>query len=123
MARILVVDDEADFCQLLKKILVDEHHDVAIAGDGLVALDYIQEGAFELLITDLIMPEKEGLEVILDVKKWHPSIKIIAMTGGGYGNAHEYLSWAKSFGVQRTLSKPFSRDELILAVQSALNSQ
>ena len=122
MAQILVVDDEAGFCQLLKSILVDEHHDVAVANDGVIALEYIQAGSFELLITDLIMPKKEGLEVILDVRKWHPNIKIIAMTGGGYGNASEYLSWAKTFGVNKTLTKPFSRDELLLAVNTALGS-
>lgn len=122
MAQILVVDDEPGFCQLLQKILVDEHHDVAVACDGAVALEFIQVGAFDLLVTDLIMPEKEGLEVILDVRKWHPNIKIIAMTGGGYGNASEYLSWAKAFGVNKTLTKPFSRDELLLAVNTALGS-
>ena len=122
MAQILVVDDEDGFCQLLKRILVDEHHDVAVASDGVMALQYIQEGSFDLLVTDLIMPEKEGLEVILDVRKWHPNIKIIAMTGGGYGDASQYLSWAKSFGVHQTLTKPFSRDELLLAVNTALAS-
>jgi len=122
MARILIVDDDSSIRRLIESILLLEKHEVVSACDGNEALQLVEGSPFDLIITDLIMPEKEGLEVIRDIRKNHPEIKIIAMTGGGYGSAADYLSWAKAFGVHQTLMKPFSRSEIVEAVADSLSA-
>lgn len=120
MARILVVDDDAPIRNLVQTILATDGHEVFCAGDGKEAIRFLQESPFDLVITDLIMPEMEGLEMIRKVRKQRPELKIIAMTGGGYGSARDYLTWAKAFGVDQTIMKPFSRAELLEAVTGTL---
>jgi len=74
------------------------------------------------VITDLIMPEKEGLETITELRERHPGIKIIAMSGGGRLNNDDYLYMARKFGAACTLAKPFSREELKAALAKAFQS-
>jgi two-component system response regulator AtoC len=119
MAHILLVDDDPQIRRVIETILSLENHEVCCASDGSEALQLIQQVPFDLVITDLIMPETEGLAMIREVRKTHPALYIIAMTGGGYGSAAEYLSWARALGVQQTLAKPFSRDEIVAAVAEA----
>ena len=120
MAQILLVDDEIEFRDLLKNILTLEMHSVVCAGDGNEALKLFSQQTFDVVITDLVMPDKEGFEVIMEIRKLSPSIKIIAMTGGGFASASSYLSIAQAFGVNKTLAKPFSRDELLHAIAITL---
>ena len=123
MARILLVDDEISIRRLLQTILAHEGHEVTTACDGNEGLSLVNLAIFDLVITDLIMPDKEGLEMIREIRKSHPNLKIIAMTGGGHGNPTEYLTWAKAFGVQETVLKPFTRDEMVTAVRSTLGTE
>ncbi len=117
MARILLVDDEETFRVTLAKILQLEKHEVTTAADGAEALKLVMRGQFDLVITDLVMPEKEGLETILELRKLVPGMKIIAMSGGGRGNAYDYLKIASKMGAARSLAKPFTKAEIIQAIR------
>jgi len=119
MARILLVDDDEDFRCLLLSILAGENNSVVCAANGVEAIEHFRAQSFDLVITDLVMPEKEGIETIIELRKTHPRVRIIAMTGGS-ANAAIYLQLADSFGVSRTLTKPFTRSDLLAAVASVL---
>lgn len=120
MATILVVEDEEAFRLMLTEMLKREGHSVMTAANGREAIALAQCNAFDLVITDLIMPEKEGIETILDLRKIAPGVRIIAMSGGGRGSARDYLHAAAQLGASQTLSKPFSRSQLLDAIAAAL---
>ena len=121
MARILLVDDNEEFKRLLLGILLTESHDVTCAGDGNEAIREVRSAPFDLVITDLVMPNKEGLETIREIRAKNPSIKIIAMTGGSKYSASS-LSMADAFGASKTLIKPFSCDAFKSAVSTTLEA-
>ena len=83
MARILIVDDDIMFLSLLRDLLAPEGHDILEATNGIEALDIFREASVDLVVTDIVMPEKEGLQTILELKKESPTSKIIAISGGG----------------------------------------
>ena len=83
MARILVIDDEPYILLMLKKMLEKDGHEVDMALNGMEGIKLFEKNRFDLLITDIIMPEKEGLEIIMELKKENPGLKIIAISGGG----------------------------------------
>ena len=120
MARILLVDDNVGFRNMVAMVLEGENHAVFCAGNGNDALKTFALMPFDLVITDLVMPDKEGLELIIELRKESPNGKIIAMTGGGQQKSDTYLSMAKAFGVAKTLMKPFPSEVLLAAVDSAL---
>mgnify|MGYP001486876547 FL=1 len=119
MARILVVDDEEGIRTLIRNMLVREGHQVTTACDGVEALRVVDSQAVDLVITDLIMPEMEGVEMISELRRRFPAIKIIAMSGGGMGGAVDYLRLAKALGAGQTLAKPFTREVLLKMVEAA----
>lgn len=120
MARILLVDDEEIVLRLFETVLELDHHDVTTASDGNGALAAVTNGAFDLVITDLVMPDKEGIETIVELRKLRPDLPIIAMSGGGRGNAADYLDMAAKLGARKTLAKPFSTQALLDAVNDVL---
>ncbi|MCD4664648.1 MAG: response regulator [Bacteroidales bacterium] len=122
MAHILVVDDDIDIRLMLKKMLERENHNVSLAENGIAAIKLIEEKQPDILITDLIMPEKEGIEIILEVRKKYPHIKVIAISGGGRLGPSGYLRLAKGVGARHTLTKPFTHDELFFAVNDLLEN-
>lgn len=122
MAKILLVDDEKPLREVLGAILSRENHAVITAPNGKEALRFLDAQTFDLTITDLIMPEKEGIETIMEIRRSHPGTKIIAMTGGGQWNARDYLSAARKLGASRTLAKPFSRRDFLDTVDDVLSS-
>ena len=101
-------------------MLSDAGYTVTTASGGVEALKLIHNNPFDLVITDLIMPDKEGLEIIMALCRHTPRPKIIAMSGGGRIDAKEYLAPARLLGAQRTLAKPFSNAELLEAVAQVL---
>lgn len=121
MARILVVDDDFEFSDLIQSILEAEGHIVEAIPDGSKVISKFRSAPYEIIVLDLIMPNKDGLEVLIELKKLNLHPKVIAVSGGGYGNAADYLSWAKTLGVDFTLQKPFSKDEFLAAVQACLS--
>src|SRR5262245_1629923 len=117
---ILVIDDEEPVRAVLRQMLEKEGYKVEEAPDGAVGMSLLQDHPIDLVITDLFMPEKEGIETMREVRKSFPQVKIIAMSGGGRMAKLDFLPMAESFGAQRTLAKPFERKELLEAVRAVL---
>jgi len=118
--RILVVDDEEQVRTIIRQMLESSRYEVIEAPDGKVALWLFKEKPADLIIADLIMPEKEGLETIEELRKDYPDAKIIAISGGGLGDKGQYLDMAKESGADSTLAKPFEKEALLNAVKEAL---
>jgi DNA-binding NtrC family response regulator len=107
--RILVVDDEEDARLALAKILVNEGYDVASAGNGIEALDFLRKRDFELIITDLNMPEMNGLSFLRELNHSYPASNVIMITA--YGEVESYLE-AMTLGAFEYINKPFRYDDL-----------
>ena len=121
MARILVIDDEDLARFTLRKFLQSAGHIVLEAKDGKEGLALLNKDPCDLVITDIIMPEKEGLETILELRQANPCLPIIAISGGGWGGYSGYLEAAQSFGANCSLAKPFAQEELLGAVEGCLS--
>jgi len=120
MARILVVDDEEQVRGMLRKMLERAGHEVIDAPDGNVAARLYRENPADLMIVDVLMPEKDGLETIIDLRGDFPDAKIIAMSGGGITGRLDLLPAAKHLGAACTLKKPFKRQELVDTIERVL---
>ncbi len=120
MAKILVIDDEPSILLMIKKMLEKEGHEVDIALNGRDGLELFEKMKPELLITDIIMPQKEGLEIILELKKKYTGLKIIAISGGGRIGPEGYLPIAKHFGADMVFQKPLIQKEFVKAVSDLL---
>ena len=118
MAHILVIDDELQIRLMLRKLLEPEGYTITEAPDGIEGIKRYHENPADLIITDLIMPDKEGLETIMELKKENPAVKIIAMSGGGKNKPEGYLHLAKQFGAMETLEKPIRKEELLKAIKN-----
>lgn len=123
MARILVVDDDDQVRTLLCLTLERAGYEVTGAADGAEALRVFEQEPVELVITDIVMPEKEGLETIMEFRKRQPELKIIAISGGGRIGPEEYLSLAKDLGASKAITKPVEQAELIGTVKELLGEQ
>lgn len=117
---ILVVDDDPQIRKLVATILKREQHGVITAANGSLALEALENHAVDLVITDLIMPEKEGIETIMEIRQKHPEIPIIAMSGGGKLNPKTYLNIAKNIGAVATMTKPIDTAHLKSMVKEQL---
>jgi len=123
VSKILVIDDNEQIRDYLVKVLELEDYVVATAPNGKIGLEYFETDTADLIITDIIMPEKEGLETIMEIKRGHPDIKIIAISGGSNNMGPEYcLGMAKLLGANSVLEKPFSREILLDTIQKLLPS-
>ncbi|MDM8515385.1 response regulator [Desulfobacterales bacterium HSG16] len=118
MACILIVDDDESIRRMLTQMLERGGYEVFNAQDGNVALKMCDQTSFDLVITDLIMPEKEGIETIKEIKENFPTMNIIAMSGGGRIRPENYLKIAGSLGAACTLTKPIERKKLLAAVKA-----
>jgi CheY-like chemotaxis protein len=117
---ILLVDDDDQFRTMLSEVLTDAGYQVQEASNGQQALKLYESQPTDLVITDLVMPEKEGLEMIVEFRQLYSGAKIIAMSGGGRGGSQATLKMARAFGAQRVLAKPFSHQEILEAVSQVL---
>ncbi len=120
MARILIVDDEDEIRNMLRQMFEREGFEVVEAPDGKEALKIFRKEQTDLVITDIIMPEQEGLETIIKLKKEFPKVKIIAMSGGGIIEPEPYLNMAEKVGALRTFTKPVKREEILETVKDVL---
>ena len=120
MKRILVVDDEAQMRTMLAQMLADEGYEVQTAEHGEEGLAMVRQTRFDLVITDMIMPVKDGLKFIMELIKDYPDLKILAISGGGAIKADRYLTMAGYLGDIATLEKPFKRDRLLELVRQQL---
>jgi YesN/AraC family two-component response regulator len=122
MTRVLIIDDEAPIRSMLKLMLERDGYEVAEAPDGMEAIRIYRQNPADLIITDLIMPNQDGIGMIIALKKEFPDVKIIAMSGGGLNKPEGYLKGAKKLGAACTLTKPIDRDEMLRAIKDVLQS-
>ncbi len=120
MAHILLVDDEDALRSVLRRVLVREGHEVVEATNGREAMEQLRDKPFDLMITDLFMPQQDGLETILAVRRMQWKLPIIAISGGGSAAQFDMLRTATLFGAARVLIKPFRADEMLQAVREVL---
>ena len=121
MAKILVFDDEPSILLMIKKMLEKAGHEVDMALNGREGMELFEKNKPDLLITDIIMPEKEGLETIFELRRKYPELKIIAISGGGRIGPDGYLPSAKLFGADMVFQKPLIQKEFLQAVSLLLN--
>jgi CheY-like chemotaxis protein len=121
MARILVLDDDAVMREVLRAMLEAAGHEVIDAADGEAGMEIYRTQPTDLIVTDMIMPEKTGMEAIAELKQEFPDVKIIAISGGGEKSGpYSYLMMAKRLGAKRILMKPIKHQELVEAVSEVL---
>jgi len=124
MKRILLIDDDDGMRSVLTRTLKRAGYEVIPSANGHDGLERATDGSqIDLVITDLIMPGVEGVEVILNLKQLHPELRVIAISGGGRNSPARYLDIASMVGADATLAKPFSNDELLGVVRSILEDQ
>ena len=122
MKRILVIDDDTQIREMLREILEREGYQVEDAKNGREASAIHRNKPTDLVITDLIMPEQDGIETIMEFIEKYPTIKIIAISGGGRIGSHDYLEMAQALGAAKTFRKPFKRAEIVQAVSELIGS-
>jgi CheY-like chemotaxis protein len=120
MGKILVIDDDAGFCRMAEMILLRAGHEAVLAEDGNRGIACFKIHQPDLVVCDIIMPHKEGIETVRELRAMAPSIPIIAISGGTTGMGFKYLEMARKFGATSTLSKPFYPGELVRIVQDLL---
>ena len=120
MAHIILIEDCNHLRGTLKKTLEYEGHEVFEAQDGKAGEKLYREGCPELVITDIIMPNKDGIETIIELRRDFPGIKILAISGGGRIGSENYLDMAKSLGAHGILAKPFKQKDLLESVGKLL---
>ena len=120
MAYILLIDDDPDILKIFKQFLEIEGHSVVTASNGQMGIDIFRNDRADLIITDIVMPVKDGLKTIMELDKEFPEIKVIAISGGGVIEPDRYLALAECVGVKQTLTKPVTKKQLINAVNEVL---
>jgi DNA-binding NtrC family response regulator len=120
VSRILIIDDDVDIRRLLKVALEKDRHDILEASDGAEGLRRWRDERPDLVITDLVMPGKDGLDTLFEMVNLDPRVKVIAMTGGTWREAVDRLHDARLFGAVRTVAKPFTLSEMLRVVGEVL---
>ena len=119
--HILLVDDDEAVRSVLRRGLERAGYEVREAGEGGAALKLLASAPADLVITDLVMPDMEGIELILALRKTHPKLPVIAMSGGGRAvGPGSYLQIARACGAVKILAKPFATEQLLAALQELL---
>ncbi len=114
--RILIVDDNDEMRELLRLILETACHEIVEAANGRIALDLLGATPVDLVITDIIMPEMEGIDLIMTIRTRYPGVRIIAISGGGKIDPNLCLNMAGKLGADRILRKPFGKSAILAAV-------
>lgn len=115
---ILLIDDDDGMRLVIRRTLERDGYVVLESNNGKEGIEQLERGPVDLVITDMIMPDHEGLAVTLTLHKMHPSIPVIAISGGGQLAAEFHLKLATSAGASRVLAKPFSMEDLLGQVKS-----
>jgi len=123
LKRILVVDDEAQIRTMLTQMLELEGYEVHTAENGEDGLALVGRYTFDLVITDMIMPVKDGLKFIMELVRDYPDLKVLAISGGGAIKAERYLTMASYLGDIATLEKPFKREVLLDLVSKQIGGE
>ena len=122
MARVLVIDDEELARFTMREILEAAGHAVEEAKNGAQGISLQRSQQFDIVITDIIMPEKEGVQTIIELQRDFPTLPIIAISGGGRTRNLDFLKLAQQYGARKILPKPFSEEDLLNAVEDCLTS-
>jgi DNA-binding response OmpR family regulator len=120
MPGILLVEDDKELREMLRISLLRHKYSILEAENGKDAIAHFRPAVTDLVVTDLIMPEEDGLKVIMKLRELKPGLKIIAISGGGKAGPGSYLNMAKALGADAIFSKPFSINELIARIESLL---
>ncbi len=120
MDRVLIIDDEELVRVTVRQILENAGYEICEASDGRQALEDYKVSRPDLVITDIIMPDKEGIETIIELRAMDPDAKIIAISGGGRIGANDYLELAKRLGANQVIAKPLNSEKLLQAVETVM---
>lgn len=118
--RILVIDDDRHIRDMLSEMLEDSGYKVVTAENGHEGIKKYSGDDFELIIMDILMPEKEGIETYRELKRADSDVKVIAISGGGQIDAEQYLRMIRFFGVQHTFEKPVEKKKLLATIESII---
>jgi len=121
MPSILIIEDDIDLRRMLLRLLEREHYIIFEAGNGLEALNILYQYIPDLIITDIIMPDQDGIGTINTLRQKYPYIKIIAISGGGRMISKDYLKIAKMLGAHHVMQKPFDNQELLDKIKELIN--
>ena len=122
MANVMIIDDDNQMRSLLREAFLLAGIEAETAADGTEAMRILQSQSFKVVVTDIVMPDMDGFEMIFEMKKNHPGTAIIAISGGGRLNATDYLESARTFGAAAVFQKPLNRKALIAKVQELLTT-
>jgi CheY-like chemotaxis protein len=120
MATLLLIEDNVPLAEVMMQALQRAGHDVMTATTGRAGTDLLRVRAVDLVITDIVMPDQDGIETVIWIKENQPHVPVIAISGDSPRHARLYLSMTEKFGVVRTLLKPFTAEVLLSAVAEVL---
>jgi len=123
MARILVIDDDETMNGMTVQLLSKAGYETEGADDGGIGLKILASKPFDFVVTDIVMPEKEGIETIIAIRKENKSLPIIAISEGEKLGPDQYLRMAQHFGADYTFQKPFDREPFLAAVRECLSGR
>ena len=122
MARILIIDDEELVRHVMRRMVEWAGHEAVEAQNGEQGVALQNENPADLIIIDMIMPGRHGIDVIVELKRAHPDVSIVAMSGGKWGYNVDYLPIARKLGVRMVMDKPFEMSELLRVVRDCLTA-
>ncbi len=122
MSKIMIIDDDDQFRKMLRQTLMKAGYDVSEAGNGSEGIKNFSQDPTDLIITDIVMPDKEGIETIMEIRQISPTVKIIAVSGGGRIGSDSYLDLARKLGAEKTFSKPVDRKEVLETIKNILDA-
>ena len=120
LAEVLIIDDNDSFRKMLAEMLKRAGHIVSEASNGKIGVEIYNKKPSGLVITDIYMPEKDGQEVIMELRQTYPDVKIIAISGGGDNGSIQFLKGTQKLGADRYLRKPFTMKELLETVNMVM---
>lgn len=120
MGRVLVIDDDGAIRGTMRRILERDGHEVREAADGRAGLEWFRAEGADVVVTDIIMPDKEGIETIIELREASPDVRILAVSGGNGLGGNDRLLDARALGADASLPKPFTVDQLRQAVSELL---
>lgn len=120
MPSILIIDDDDSLRDALHRTLHKEGYTIMEANEGGRGLKEFARSPAALILLDMFMPDMDGIETIMELRRTHPGVRVIAMSGGGFKGTVDVLHIAEKLGVRRTLTKPFTREQLLDAVREEL---
>jgi DNA-binding response OmpR family regulator len=122
MAKVLIIDNDPLLCDTLKMAAEGAGHTVVLAQNGREGLEIFETLKPDVVVTDILMPEKEGMETIVEVRRLNPGVPIIAMSGAAPTGNISFLKIAQKLGANRTLSKPFAMDAFVAAIAAVVKA-